>query len=93
MFASDDVFVGEVVQVVDNYNEHILDGMVIDCPDGEVRFVDGPEVSRTFENAVFASITAAEVEKLGPPEKNPRVFGARRSDGFLSKLFGPWQRK
>lgn len=86
--------VGRVRQVVDNYREHILDGIVIADDDGEVRFVDGPEVSRTFERGVLLSISAAEVAELGPPEEGPGVFGASRSSGRLSRLFGGgWKKK
>ena len=94
VYDSEDVEVGRVRQVVDNYDEHILDGIVIDDPGGEVRFVDAPEVTRTFERGVLLSITAAEVAELGPPEEGPGVFGASRSTGRLSRLFGgAWKRK
>ncbi len=85
--------VGTVEQIVDNYREHILDGIVINDGAGSVRFVDGPEVTRTFERGVFLSITAAEVARLPPPENGPGVFSARKSSGALGRLFGPWKRK
>lgn len=86
--------VGEVRQVVDNYREHILDGFVIEDRGGAVRFIDAPEVVRTFERAVTLSIDADEVAALGPPEDGPGVFGANRSTGRLSKLFGgAWRKK
>lgn len=88
------VEVGKVRQVVDNYREHILDGIVIADNEGEIRFVDGPEVSRTFERGVFISISSAEVAELGPPEDGPGVFSANTATGRLSKLFGgAWKRK
>ena len=34
-------------------------------------FVDAPEVARTAERAVTLTITAAEMEKLPPPEPTP----------------------
>ena len=43
MYASDWEQVGKVDEVVDNYREHILDGIVIETTDGELRFVDAPE--------------------------------------------------
>lgn len=67
IFGSDGEQVGEVVSVSDNYREHILDGIVFRDAEGEKRFVDGPEVQRTFERAVELNITAAEAAKLGPP--------------------------
>ena len=51
--------VGKVVEVLDNYREHIFDGLVIETPDGAHRFVDAPEVARTAELAVTLTIPAA----------------------------------
>lgn len=86
--------VGTVRQVVDNYREHILDGFVIEDGSGTVRFVDAPEVSRTFERAVTLTIDAEQVAKLPPPEDGPGVFGANLNTGRLSKLFGgAWRKK
>ena len=86
--------VGTVRQVVDNYREHILDGFVIEDLAGTVRFVDAPEVSRTYERAVTLTIDADEVAKLPPPEDGPGVFGANLNTGRLSKLFGgAWRKK
>lgn len=94
VYGSDGSQVGIVRQVVDNYREHILDGIVIADVDGEIRFVDGPEVTRTFERAVHLSIDAAAVAQLGPPEDGPGVFGASRATGKLSRIFGgAWRRK
>lgn len=94
VYASDGTLVGEVRQVVDNYREHILDGFVIEDGAGEVRFVDGPEVERTFERAVTLTIDAAAVAALGPPDPGAGNFGANLSSGRVSKLFGrAWKRK
>ena len=94
VFDSAGAKVGVVRQIVDNYNEHILDGIVITDNDGEVRFVDGPEVARTFERGVLLSIDAAAVSQLGPPEDGPGVFGADASTGRLGRLLGRgWKRK
>jgi len=81
VISSDGQEVGTVAEVLDNYREHIFDGLVIDTPGGR-RFVDAPEVARTAERAVTLTITAAESERLGPPEDAPRVGGA------VKKLFG-----
>ena len=52
VYGSDEVEVGKVVEVLDNYREHIFDGIVLETPDGVRRFVDAPEVARTAERAV-----------------------------------------
>lgn len=91
---SEGVEVGKVRQVVDNYREHILDGFVIDDNGGAVRFVDGPEVQRTFERAVILNIDAAAVAELGPPEDGAGIFGANLNTSRLSKALGrAWKRK
>ena len=83
VFSSDDEQVGKIVEVLDNYREHIFDGLVIETSSGERRFVDAPEVERTAERAVTLNITAAECAKLGPPPS--RGPGAR---GTFRRLFG-----
>jgi hypothetical protein len=94
VYDSDEQEVGTVHQVVDNYREHILDGIVITDTGGTVRFVDGPEVARTFERGVILTIDAAEVAKLGPPEDGPGVFSANAAAGKVSRLFGSaWKKK
>jgi sporulation protein YlmC with PRC-barrel domain len=80
--------VGTVDEVVDNYDEHILDGIIFEDSDGRLRFVDGPEVGRTAERAVTLTITAAEAAQLPPPQKAPPRFSPGRSSGRLGKLFG-----
>ena len=69
VYASDEVQVGTVAEVLDNYREHIFDGLVIEAA-GERRFVDAPEVARTAERAVTLTISAAEVDELPPPPKS-----------------------
>ena len=86
VYGSDEVEVGSVAQVLDNYREHIFDGLVIETAAGEHKFVDAPEVARTAERAVTLTITAAEVTALDPPparEPAPaktlkKLFGRRR---------------
>jgi hypothetical protein len=79
---SDGQDVGTVVEVLDNYREAIFDGLVIETPSGERKFVDAPEVERTAERAVTLNITAAQVEQLGPPPDSGggvgRLFRRRR---------------
>jgi sporulation protein YlmC with PRC-barrel domain len=93
VYSSDAVEVGTVEQVVDNYREHILDGIVLKATDGAIRFVDGPEVARTFERAVRLTIPAEEVAQLPPPERGPGSFRPNVRGGRLSRLFGGgWKR-
>jgi hypothetical protein len=92
VYSADDVEVGKVDEVVDNYREHILDGFVIEMPGGELRFVDAPEVARTAEKAVRLNIDAAAAAELPPPEKGPPSFKPRRG-GRLSKMLGGSWRK
>jgi hypothetical protein len=92
VYGSDEVEAGKVVEVLDNYREHIFDGLVIETPDGVLRFVDAPEVARTAERGVTLTITAAEAAQLPPPEKGPKVFRPRT--GKISRrLFGGWKRQ
>jgi hypothetical protein len=83
VFSSDDEEVGKVDRVLDNYREHIFDGLVIVTPSGERRFVDAPEVERTAERAVTLNITAAECAELGPPPSSGPPLG-----GTLKRLLG-----
>lgn len=92
IYASDGVEVGRVDEVVDNYDEHILDGIVFEDREGEIRFVDGPEVVRTAERSVTLSISADEALRLAPPEKAPPRFRPGRG-GRLSRLLGGGWRK
>jgi hypothetical protein len=78
VYGSDEEQVGTVVEVLDNYREHIMDGVVFETPDGVRRFVDAPEVARTAERAVTLTIPAAEAAVLPPPETAPRAGGVRQ---------------
>jgi hypothetical protein len=92
VYGSDETRVGAVVEVLDNYREHIFDGIVIEDSEGVLRFVDAPEVARTAERAVTLAINAAEVAQLPPPERGPSQFRPR--GGKLSRrLFGGWKRQ
>jgi hypothetical protein len=86
IYGSDGEQVGKVVRVMDNHREHILDGIVFEDESGTVRFVDGPEVQRTFERAVELNIDSAAARKLGPPESSG-VTGAVKNTK-LGRLFG-----
>jgi hypothetical protein len=94
VFGSDEVQVGKVDDVLDNYREHILDGIVIETLDGELRFADGPEVQRTYEQAVTLSISSEEAANLPPPERGAGTFRPRRAAGRLGRLLGGgWKRE
>ena len=85
IYASDGVVVGKVVRVLDNAREHILDGFVFEDPQGATKFVDAPEVQRTFERAVdqhrlSRRLQARTAESTGVTEsvknsKLGRLFG------------------
>ncbi len=66
VFTSDEQEVGKVAEVLDNYREHIFDGLVIETTGGDLRFVDAPEVGRTAERGVTLTITSAEAERRTP---------------------------
>ena len=84
MISSDGEEVGTVEEVLDNFREHIFDGLVIQTSGGERRFVDAPEVARTAERAVTLTITAAQCAELPPPppKQAPELGGA------IKRLFG-----
>jgi hypothetical protein len=83
VYGSDEQVVGKVVEVLDNYRENIMDGVVFETPDGVRRFVDAPEVARTAELAVTLTIPAAEAAQLAPPQS-----GMKLGRGGLKRLFG-----
>ena len=87
VYGSDEQLVGSVVEVLDNYREHIFDGLIIELEGGDRRFVDAPEVARTAERAVTLTIAAAEAGALPPPPAGPGVGGTVR------KLFGGFRRR
>lgn len=93
MISSDGEQVGTVDEVLDNYREHIFDGIVMEIPGGELRFVDAPEVARTAERAVRLTIDSAAAAELPTPEKGAPEFAPRRA-GRLGKLLGRnWRRR
>lgn len=93
VYSSDEQLVGEVAEVLDNYREHIFDGLVIMTSAGDRRFVDAPEVARTAERAVTLTIDAAEAAALPPPEQGAPLFKPR-AGGRLSRLLGgDWKKQ
>ena len=94
VYSSDGVELGRVDAVLDNYREHIFDGIVLETHDGELRFADAPEVQRTAERGVTLSITAEKAAELPPPEQAPPEFAPNLKAGKLSKMFGRgWKKK
>ena len=93
VLTSDGTEIGKVDEVLDNYREHIFDGIVIETPAGELRFVDAPEVARTAERAVTLSITAAEAAQLPQPERAPPSFRPRPGKSRLARFLGGWRRQ
>jgi hypothetical protein len=94
IYSSDDVEVGKVDEVVDNYRERIFDGIVMEDKGGDLRFVDAPEVARTAERGVTLSITASEAAELPPPDRGPKVYKANARAGRIGRLFGRgWKRE
>ena len=94
VLSSDGVEVGRVDAVLDNYREHIFDGIVLETPAGELRFADAPEVARTAERAVTLSITAAEAADLPAPERSAPSFTPRASSSRIARfLGGGWRRR
>ena len=89
VYGSDEQEVGKVVEVLDNYREHIMDGVVFETPDGVRRFVDAPEVARTAELGVTLSIPAAEAAALPPPERGLGLPGG----GGMRRLFRGLRRR
>jgi hypothetical protein len=82
VYASDEVEVGKVVEMLDNHRENIFDGVVFRGSDGRTRFADAPEVARTAERAVTLTIDSDAARQLGPPPKPGR--GA----GRVKRIFG-----
>lgn len=88
VFSSDGVELGRVERVLDNYREHILDGVVIATTAGERRFADGPEVARTAERRVTLAIDSAAAAELPPPKDRAGSRVAPLKAGSLGRLFG-----
>ena len=94
VYSSDEVELGRVDAVLDNYSEHIFDGIIMEVPGGELKFVDAPEVGRTAERAVTLAITAEEAAALPAPEKAPPEFRPNLRVGKVGRFFGGgWKKK
>jgi len=94
VYSSDEVEVGRVEAILDNYKEHIFDGVAFKDGDGVLRFADAPEVNRTAERGVTLTVSAAEAAKLPPPDEGHPSFKPNLASGRLSKMFGRgWKRR
>jgi hypothetical protein len=94
VYGSDEVQVGVVDAVLDNYREHIFDGVVFEDSDGVIRFADAPEVSRTAERGVTLTLPSEQALQLPPPEKGESRFRPQVPRGRIGKLFGGgWRRQ
>lgn len=93
VYSSDEVEVGTVEQMVDNYDEHILDGFVVKLADGKIVFADAPEVARTAENAVTLTIDADAIAELPPPDKGAPSFKPNRGGRVSRMLGGGWRKR
>jgi hypothetical protein len=93
VYSSDGVEVGKVEAVLDNYREHIFDGIVFEDDGGDLRFADAPEVGRTAERGVTLAVSAAQAAQLPPPEKGHPKFRPNRAQGRIGRFFGGgWKR-
>ena len=94
VYGSDEVEVGKVEAILDNYREHIFDGVAFKDQDGVLRFADAPEVSRTAERGVTLALTAAEAMRLPPPDEGHPSFRPRGARSRFGRLFGGgWRRQ
>jgi hypothetical protein len=94
VYSSDEVEVGAVEAILDNYREHIFDGVAFKDRDGVLRFADAPEVSRTAERGVTLTVTAEQAMQLPPPDRGHPSFRPRQSRGRMGRLFGGgWKRQ
>jgi hypothetical protein len=93
VYSSDEREVGRVEAMLDNYREHIFDGVVFKDDDGVMRFADAPEVARTAERGVTLAVSAEEAGRLPPPEQGKPSFRPNLKSGRFSRLFGGGWRK
>jgi hypothetical protein len=94
VYSSDGVELGTVEAILDNYAEHIFDGIVLRTAGGELRFVDAPEVARTAERGVTLTLGADEAAALPPPEQGAPEFRPNLRAGRLARVLGGgWKRR
>jgi hypothetical protein len=94
VYGSDEVEVGTVEAILDNYREHIFDGVVFKDGDGVLRFADAPEVQRTAERGVTLTVSAEEARHMPPPDEGHPSFRPSKARGRIGRMFGgSWKRQ
>lgn len=94
VYSSDEVEVGKVEAILDNYRERIFDGVAFKDTGGVLRFADAPEVARTAERGVTLTLTAEQALQLPPPERGGPSFRPSHAKGRIARLFGGgWRRQ
>lgn len=94
VYSSDGIEVGKVEAMLDNYREHIFDGVVFRDTSGARRFADAPEVARTAERGVTLTLDAGQAAALPAPDKTQSPsFRPNVGGGRLSRMFGGGWRK
>jgi uncharacterized protein YrrD len=76
VISSDGDRVGALEHILADEQSSIFDGIVIDIrtgPGGH-RFVDAPQVTEFYEQAVVIDVAASDVEALPEPTANPAVM-------------------
>jgi hypothetical protein len=94
VYSADEVEVGKVEAILDNYKERIFDGVVFKDAGGVLRFADAPEVARTAERGVTLTLGAEQALQLPPPERGGPSFRPSQAKGRIGRIFGGgWKRQ
>ena len=94
VYSSDGIELGKVEAMLDNYREHIFDGVVFTDKQGARRFADAPEVARTAERGVTLTLDGEAAANLPPPDKSQSPsFRPAHGGGKLSRMLGGSWRK
>ena len=94
VYASDETEIGRVEAILDNYREHIFDGVAFKDRDGVLRVADAPEVSRTAERGVTLTLSPEQAKELPPPDEGHPSFRPSRARGRLGRMLGGgWKRQ
>jgi len=80
VYAADGDYVGSLVEVVDDPEEDIFEGIVVQTTAGR-RFVGATEVGPCAERAVRLRIPAADVAKLSAPREARPIRAEDEGDG------------
>jgi hypothetical protein len=89
VYSADGAAVGTVEQILDNYREHIFDGVIFRDSSGALRFADAPEVARTATRGVTLTLDADRAAALPPPQEGQGTYRPNPlGGGRISRLFG-----